>query len=300
MEINLIIKSEKLEKIKQELLNTANEIKDAINNKQPIWIRHHNDCDGYSGAVILEKAILTHLHKFHKRESDIFYYFKRFPLRTPYYDYFDVTKDISTFLADYERFQRKKPLIIIIDTGSNTESLLALKKLAVYNIDVIVIDHHPINDENIKYIKKHINSTTINDGSITAGMLSCEISKLLEPNIKNPELFAALSGIGDKSENFEQEEYFKKTLNLGFTKEYLSELKDMINFESDYLLFNESKSYIHDILFNSIDNQKKIIEITKEENNKINEKLLFTIKKYIEEINCNISENKNNSEIFNN
>jgi archaea-specific RecJ-like exonuclease len=285
MNNELLIKSEKLEKIKNKLLTASHKIKDAINDKRPIWIRHHNDCDGYCSGVILEKAILKLLHDFHVRESDVFYYFKRLPLKTPYYDYSDVTKDISMFLADNDRFNRKKPLILIVDTGSGEESNLSLQKLSVYEIETIVIDHHPIFEENDKYIGLHINSTTLEDGGITAGMLSSEVSNLLyQDDLCN--VFAALSGIGDKSNNYEQDEYIKNAEKLGFTKEYLLDVKNMINFESDFLGFFESRNYVSDILFNDLEKQKKIVEITKNEIDKINQKLLFSIEKFIETQKC--------------
>ena len=167
-----MIKSETLNKLEPKFIEAIDLIEKSIADKRPVLIRHHADCDGYCGGIAMQRAILSKMYKVHRRESDLFYYFRRLPSKAPYYDYTDVTKDISNFLNDAERFERKKPLIIVIDNGSSNQDLLSLKKLKIYGAKVIVIDHHPNNPANDEFIDVHVNPFLVGGNSdSTAGMI---------------------------------------------------------------------------------------------------------------------------------
>ncbi len=84
-----MIKSDTLDKLQTKMEEVRDLIVNSIQNKRPILIRHHADCDGYCGAIALERAILSLMYKEYRRESDLFYYYKRLPSKAPYYDYLD-------------------------------------------------------------------------------------------------------------------------------------------------------------------------------------------------------------------
>ena len=89
-----MIKSETLNKLEPKFIEAIDLIEKSIADKRPVLIRHHADCDGYCGGIAMQRAILSKMYKVHRRESDLFYYFRRLPSKAPYYDYTDVTKDI--------------------------------------------------------------------------------------------------------------------------------------------------------------------------------------------------------------
>ena len=70
------------------------------------------------------------------------HYFKRSPSKAPFYEIEDVVKDLSFALEDFERHGQKLPLIVLLDNGSTEEDLLALLKVKIYDLEVVVVDHH--------------------------------------------------------------------------------------------------------------------------------------------------------------
>ena len=51
------INSNRYNELENKFLAIAKYIKNTIDNKRPILIKHHNDCDGYSAAIAIEMAI---------------------------------------------------------------------------------------------------------------------------------------------------------------------------------------------------------------------------------------------------
>ncbi|MGM5482946.1 MAG: DHH family phosphoesterase [Nanobdellota archaeon] len=281
--MGFIINSDNLVKLQKRFEDAASIIKNAINDKRPIWIRHHNDCDGYCAALSLERVILKKLHDFHIKQSDVFFFYKRFPTRTPFYDYSDATRDISLALSDKERFNRKSPLLLIVDNGSTNEDILALKKLKVYDIETVVVDHHP-NDKKVdKYLAAHINPHLIGaDSGITAAMLCAELAKIIDDNIEGIELLAATGGIADKSDAAELAEYINLAKGKGFNREYLTKLAEVVDFEANQLLNLEGRQYVQDLLFGDFEKQKAIVDIVKDKLEYEKNSALDIISNYIE------------------
>ncbi len=267
-----LIRSDCYSKLKQEFVKAASIIRNAIFEARPIIIRHHADCDGYSGAIALERAILPLIAKEHGSESATFWYYKRAPSRKPFYEYSDATKDLSFNLDTTAR--KKPPLIIIVDNGSTREDLLGIKKVKIYDAKVIVIDHHlPIIEDGRvltnEFVDAHINPHLVGyDGNITAGMLSFELARFINKDFSSEKknlLLPALSGVGDKSNCAEQEEYLRIAAENGFSKDYLKKLAECVDFEAYYLGFVESRSIIDDLLGGNVEKQEKLIELLRED-----------------------------------
>ncbi len=257
----LLIDSERIAGLKDIIISAADEISNAINEKRPVWIRHHNDCDGYCAALVLEKSIQKKMYNVHNKESDFFFFYKRFPTRTPYYNYADATRDISIFLSESERFNRKKPLILILDNGSSQEDIFSLKKLNLYGIKPIVIDHHPIGSENDAYISVHLNS---GESDISSSMLASEVANILG-GVMNPELYAATGAIADKSESNELESYLAIAVKKGYSREFLSSSAQLIDFEVNHLGNSEARSYVQELIFGDIKIMEELMGIVGEE-----------------------------------
>ena len=90
------------------------------------------------------------------------------------------------------------------------------------------------------------------DSNLTAGMLGVEISRLIK---KNPiSHLAAISGIGDRAEGKEFDQYLRIAKEKGYTKEFARSLARCVDFEA-YYLSGDSK-LIHDLLLSDLKEQK--------------------------------------------
>ena len=90
----------------------------------------------------MEKAVIPLLKEFNPDNDAEYHYFKRSPSKAPFYELEDVVKDLSFALEDFERHGQKLPLIVLLDNGSTEEDIVALMQAKIYDIEIVVIDHH--------------------------------------------------------------------------------------------------------------------------------------------------------------
>ncbi|MEM0231093.1 MAG: DHH family phosphoesterase [Candidatus Woesearchaeota archaeon] len=202
MEIIFSIDSEQLKSLKQNFAKAASEIKDALREGRPIILRHHADCDGYCAAFALETAILPFINEAHKFSTRRLYY-KRIPMRTPYYSYSDALKDM--LFIDSEKSWIKPPLVILADLSPLSNFIVQHMKLN--SLRLVVIDHHAV-EVSSELLDAEINPTKQGfDGSLSTGMLAFELSLIVNPSIQENFLLPALAGVADKSSSQELRTY---------------------------------------------------------------------------------------------
>ncbi|MBS1266758.1 MAG: hypothetical protein MAG795_00727 [Candidatus Woesearchaeota archaeon] len=245
-----LIESETLKKLDHRIKKAVKLIKESIGNN-PIIIRHHSDCDGYTGAVAIETAIDNKLISRKK-----WHYLKRSPSRAPYYEYRDAFWDISNHLKDISH--EKIPLLLIMDLGSTDQSLFAIKLAKLYGFKVIVIDHHQPTFENGKaIIEKHtdvfINPYVVGgDSNLTAGMIGAEISRFIK---KQPvHHLPAIAGIADMAEGKDIEGYLNVAKQKGYSKKLITSIARCIDFQAYYI--NANSKMTHDLLLSDLKEQK--------------------------------------------
>jgi RecJ-like exonuclease len=251
-----LVESPVLESLRPKFEKAAELIRENLNKGCPIILRHHGDCDGYCGAIPVELAIESHLSR-HSRDS--WRLFRRMPSRTPYYDYMDVLKDLTNYYKDI--VSGKGPLIIIIDSGSSEQDILALKKARLFGLKIVVVDHHePFRVEG-KSAVEQIVDVFINpheeggDANIVAGMLGTELARELSDGRLDVEIFPAVAGIGDKSSGKIMEDYLAVAKRKGYDAELLQALAKCIDFDSFFLGFTES-SLIEDLMLGPMAEQR--------------------------------------------
>ncbi len=249
-DIIFTIKSPILDALKDNFMSASALIKKSIYDGRQVLIRHHADMDGYAGAIALEKAIMPLIEKrFGNRDK--WFHYDRSPSVTPFYEYKDVLKDLSFAKKNIERFQRLEPLVILVDNGSTEEDLLSIRKAKLYNIPIIVIDHHftEVKDEKSivdPYIDVHINPYLKGgDKNLTAGMLAYELSKIINHTADDMKILPALAGIGDRSKGYEFEQYLK---NSKKDKDYLKKIASCVDYEASYLKFMQDSGLIYDLI----------------------------------------------------
>ena len=103
------------EKMRPTMEKIAGRIKQAINQKQKIIIKHHNDCDGFCSGIALDQAIAPLVSYVAEKKNALHERLKRMPSVTPFYNIEDATKDAAQVLNLKDKFREEPPLLILID-----------------------------------------------------------------------------------------------------------------------------------------------------------------------------------------
>ena len=246
--VEFLVKSEALDKLRPQMEKVARRIRRAILKSQPIIIRHHADADGICAGVSVERACLPLIKE--QGDSDAeYHFFSRSPSKAPFYELEDINKDLTMALEDHQRFGQAMPLIVLMDNGSTEEDLDAYKFAKVYDIDLLVVDHHHPDAIVDEYVQAHVNPYHAgSDFGITAGMLGTELARMINPEVEGQiKHLAAVAAVGDRSEAPERALY----LDLVKDKYPEAELKKMalaLDYEQFWLRYNDGKGIVDDIL----------------------------------------------------
>ncbi len=252
-----LIESEVLEKLKDEMMRVAKELKKAIYESRPVIIRHHWDADGTCGGVALEKALIDLVERVHADSEAKYYLVKRKVSRAPFYELEDVVRDLDESLEDVERYGDKIPLVVLVDNGSGKEDVPAIRQFLAFGADVITIDHHYPDEEVDRYLLYHVNPYKVGgDSNYTSGILCVEIARMIcDIDMKH---LAAISVVGDRAEG-EVEKYIELS---GMSREELADIALAVEYEGFYLRFRAASQIVHEILgFGRKDRQKKLVEM---------------------------------------
>ncbi|MDD1675652.1 MAG: S1 RNA-binding domain-containing protein [Methanomicrobiales archaeon] len=248
-DIPLLVRSEILEKLRPEMRKVARLIRRAIFEAQPIVIRHHADADGICAAVAIELAV-TSLVRESGTDFDAEYFMvKRSPSKAPFYEIEDITRDLDFALKDNVRYGQKLPLILLMDNGSTLEDESSMKFAQVYQIPMIVVDHHHPDREIDQYLKAHVNPYHVGgDFGITSGMLGTEIARMVNPQVETQiRHFPAVSAVGDRSEAKERKWYLD-LVSESYTEEDCKNIALSLDYEQFWLRFNDGREIVKYIL----------------------------------------------------
>lgn len=288
-----LIKSPILDKLTPQMRKAAKTIRRAIMDGRTVLLRHHADADGISAGVAVEKAILPLLREISPSSDAQWHYFRRSPSKAPFYELEDVIKDLSFALEDLERHGQKLPLIVLLDNGSTEEDVLALMKAKIYDIEIVVIDHHfpgEVVDGKVEvddFVDVHVNPYLVGgDSQITAGALAVEVANLINPEIKN--LINHLPGVaalGDHAESDEAEQYIKIASEKGYSREDLDKIAACVDFEAYYLRFMNGRGIMDTILgVDNLDKHQRLVDaLYKEYNRRIAVQMKATLPNVKEE-----------------
>ncbi|HJK29365.1 MAG TPA: OB-fold nucleic acid binding domain-containing protein [Methanocorpusculum sp.] len=248
-EVTPLIESPVLDALWPEMRKLAKIVRRAVLTQQPIILRHHADADGICAAVAVETAVLQLIRDTGGDPDQDNFLFRRSPSKAPFYEIEDVTRDLDMMLKDNVRFGQKLPLILLMDNGSTEEDMPSYKMTEVYQLDVVVADHHHPDETIDKYLLAHVNPYHVGgDFGVTAGMLGTEIARLINPAVEARILhFPSVAGVADRSEAPELDAY----LALIEGKYSRDECKDMalaLDYEQYWLRFNDGREIVKDIL----------------------------------------------------
>ncbi|WP_458453347.1 OB-fold nucleic acid binding domain-containing protein [Methanobrevibacter sp.] len=278
-DVDFLVKSDVLNRLRPKMYEAAQRIRRAILDGRTILLRHHNDADGIVSGVAMEKAIVPLIQEYNPSNDAEYYYFKRSPSKAPFYELEDVVKDLSFALEDRERHGQKLPLIVLLDNGSTEEDIVALMQAKIYDIEVVVIDHHSPGELLTKieesgeiygatvavdeYVDTHVNPYLVGgDSQLTAGCLATEVAHIINPDVKDLiKHLPAIAALGDRAECGEVYQYLKLAAQKGFTQEHLAKVAECVDFEAYFLRFMNGRGIMDTILaVDNLDKHKKMIE----------------------------------------
>ncbi len=252
----LIQESPILLKLQPRLRAAAKAIRRAVLDGRSILVRHHADADGICAGVAVEKAVLPLLHEINPANDAEWHYFKRSPSKAPFYEIEDVVKDLSYALEDLERHGQKLPLIVLLDNGSTEEDLLALLKVKIYDLEVVVVDHHypgEVIDGRVvvdDYVDIHVNPYLEGgDSQVTAGALAVELAQMINPEVTDRLLhLPGIAAVGDHARSPEADWYIALAKEKGYDRDDLEKIATAIDFEAFYLRFMNGRGIMDTIL----------------------------------------------------
>ncbi|MDD4126663.1 MAG: phosphoesterase, partial [Methanomicrobium sp.] len=196
--------------------------------------------------------------------------FKRAPSKAPFYEIEDVTRDLDFALRDNVRFGQKLPLILMMDNGSTEEDEPSYKVAKVYDLPIVVVDHHHPDESIDKYLKAHVNPYHVGgDFGVTAGMLGAEIARMIYPDIEAEiKHFPAIAAVGDRSEAPERAKYLSLVSDK-YSEENCKNIALALDYEQFWLRFNDGKEIVKDILNvnDNPDRHKKLVDLLVQEAN---------------------------------
>jgi len=267
-EIQFLVKSDILEKLRSRMKNAAKLIRKAAYKSRPIIIRHHADADGITSAIAIERALLPIIREVGGSDADR-HFFRRSPSKAPFYEIEDVTKDITFALEDQERFSQKMPLVVLMDNGATEEDMPAMKQAAIYGLDIMVIDHHHPDGTIDSMVLEHVNPAYAGgDYGITTGMIGTEIARMINPDVTEEiKHLPAVSAMGDRSSAIEGDAY-KALVSDKYKLEDLKKMALAIDYEAFWQRFNDGRGLMNDILnLGSNVRHQKIVDLLNEQAN---------------------------------
>ena len=247
-DIQFLIMSEVLEKLRPKMRNAAKLIRKAVFKSRPIIIRHHADADGITSAIAIERALIPLIREVGGSEADRHFY-RRAPSKAPFYEIEDVTKDITFALEDQERFAQRMPLVVLMDNGATEEDMPAMKQAKIYGIDIMVIDHHHPDGTIDSMVLEHVNPAYAGgDFGITTGMIGTEIARMINPDITEEiKHLPAVSAVGDRSAAPEAG-FYKALVSDKYQLEDLKNMALAVDYEAFWQRFNDGRGMMNDIL----------------------------------------------------
>ena len=141
------------------------------------------------------------------------------------------------------------PLILLTDNGSTEEDLPSYYMARVYDLPIVVIDHHHPDAIVDNFLSGHVNPYHVGgDFGITAGMLGTEVARLINPSVEaNIRHIPAVAGVGDRSEAPERAQ-FLALVKDSYSEDECKNIALALDYEQFWLRFNDGRELVKDIL----------------------------------------------------
>lgn len=182
-DFKMLVEDEITKEIKGDVIALGKKLLIASRTGKFVILRYHRDADGIAGALAL---------------STIFERITSFKQSSAVYGPSDAIKDLGVFRDKYQ------PLLILLDFGSGPESIQNIRLVKTENVEVVSVDHHPIDEKLVDTVDFVLNPWKRSKKGICSnypsGYLCAEVARSLwtasEEYLKE---LARISLCGDKS-----------------------------------------------------------------------------------------------------
>jgi RecJ-like exonuclease len=252
------------EKLRPDLREVANLLRETVLESRPIRVRHHADGDGMCASVPVQYALERFIAETHEDPEAPRHLLKRLPSKAPFYEMEDATRDLNFALEDRARHGQKLPLLLMLDNGSTAEDVPAYENLAHYDIPIAVVDHHhPDPDAVEDLLDAHVNPYLHDeDYRITTGMMCVELARMIYPDIED-ELrhVPAVAGLSDRSKADAMDDYLDLAREEGYDEETLRDISEALDYEAHWLRYDAGRHLINDVLNVDCDDEERHHEL---------------------------------------
>jgi archaea-specific RecJ-like exonuclease len=284
-EIPFLVESEVFERLKPEMRRVAKLIRKAVFTARPIVLRHHADADGICAAVAVEQAVTALIRESGGDFDAEYFLFKRAPSKAPFYEIEDITRDLDFALKDNVRYGQKMPMILLMDNGSTEEDVPSMKVTQIFDLPMLVVDHHHPDEVVDQYLQGHVNPYHVGgDFGITAGMLGTEIARLINPAVEEQiKHLPAVAAVGDRSEAPERPRYLALAAP-GYSEEDCKDIALALDYEQFWLRFNDGREIVKEILNLNGDRgrHRRFVNLLTEEANRAIEEQMEAVMPHVE------------------
>ncbi|MFB6137107.1 MAG: OB-fold nucleic acid binding domain-containing protein [Halobacteriaceae archaeon] len=135
----LLAEDSSLEAVREDLVETATELRRAVLDGRPVVVRHAASVDGYVAGAALERALLDLVREVHAAADAEYHYLERRPLTEDSYDLSAATDDVTDMLDAEARHGEARPLVAFAAAGETAESVDGFDLLDVYDVDRLVV-----------------------------------------------------------------------------------------------------------------------------------------------------------------
>lgn len=236
-ETPLSIESDLYSKIYSPLTQAGREIRKAIITGRNILLRYQaNNVDNTVGAFAIDLALRALLRSRGRHSDEYRHIIRRLPLKGNVYEASDIIRDIS-FVLDGPVSGEKMPLVVLIGVGSTKESLPAYHIAEEYDLPVVVVDNHNVDDDVADFVDILVNASLITDEyRISAGMIAYELARLVyaERDLKFNHL-AAVCALAANASGIETEKYLEilASTDLSVVSAELDDVREETSDESE-------------------------------------------------------------------
>jgi len=284
-ELPFLIESEILDALQPQMRQVAKEIRKAVLTARPIILRHHADADGICAAVAIEQAVTALLRESGGDFDAEYFLFKRSPSKAPFYEIEDITRDLDFALKDNARYGQKMPMILLMDNGSTEEDMPSLKVTRIFDLPVMVVDHHHPDEIVDDYLIGHVNPYHVGgDYGVTAGMLGTEVARMVNPAVESQiRHLPAIAGVGDRSEAPERARYLAVAAPE-YSEDDCRNIALALDYEQFWLRFSDGREIVKEILnlSGNPERHEKFVNLLVEEANHAIEEQLEAIMPHVE------------------
>ena len=284
-DLPFLVESDVLQALKPQMRKVAKEIRKAVLTARPIILRHHADADGICAAVAVEQAVTALIRETGSDFDAEYFLFKRSPSKAPFYEIEDITRDLDFALKDNIRYGQKMPMILLMDNGSTEEDMPSLRVTRIFDLPVMVVDHHHPDEIVDDYLIGHVNPYHVGgDYGVTAGMLGTEVARMVNPSVEDQiRHLPAIAGLGDRSEAPERARYIAVAAPE-YTEDDCRNIALALDYEQFWLRFSDGREIVKDILNLSGEPERheRFVHLLVEEANRAIEEQLEAIMPHVE------------------